>query len=307
MTIRKGIGESGVGVRLAPLVSHGYITGQYFKRDRQRKGAQDLKRAPGEAVKRIQPSRGRMAAFLMVDRSIIKPVPEEYVDGMPNQEIFQEYENAALEAVNDISHSHEQDVHDIVWASSEAGFNTIYGSDQVNTPGTKWDAAGADIRNDVRAEVKRVYKRCGFRANTVLMPDEVFDAIVSDPSNEIGERIKYTDGTVPDANLLARYLGVDQVIVPWVLKDSANPGKTPDYDFMWSGDNVGIFHINPANTRNKDTLASTFYRTNARKPWLGVFTKYNEDTESYEAKVHASYDVKLIDQACGAILWDVLT
>lgn len=307
MTVRRGIGETGVGPKLAPLVSHPFITGQYFKRDRQRPGHQSLRRAPGEDVKRIQASKGRMDAFVMTDRSVIKPVPEEYVDGMPNQEVFQEYENAANEAVNEISNEHERDVHDLLWSSTEAGFNSIYGSAQVNTPGTKWNASGATIRDDVRTEIKRVYKRCGYRANTLLLTDEIFDAIASDPENEIGERIKYTNGQVPDTQLMARYFGVERVVVPWVLKDDANPGKSEDFDFLWDGDNAGIFYIDPSNTRNKDTLASTFYRTTSRKPWLGVFTKYNEDNESYEAKVHASYDTKMVDKACGSILWDVLT
>ena len=68
---------------------------------------------------------------------------------------------------------------------------------------------------------------------------------------------------------------------------------------------MGVFYIDPRDTRNKDTLASTFVWDNERKPFLGVFTRYNEDNESWEAKVSAYYDFKVIDAACGAILFNV--
>lgn len=306
MSIRKGIGEMGVGTQLAPLVQHDSINGTYFVRDRQRIGKVDPKRGPGEFVKRMEAEHGELQSFMMKDRSIIKTVPEELVDGLAEGQLFDELQNASTEALNEIQYAHEKDVNDALWADDEAGFNSIYGASFVVTPSTKWDASGATIREDVLAGIDSNYKRTGFRPNTIVMPKVVINAIASDSSNEIAERLKYTSGRIPTAQLLAQYFDVQQVIIPQNLEDTTNAGQAASFDFMWDGDNVGIFYIDPSNTRNKMTLATTFYRDTQRKPFLGVFTRYNEDNESYEAKVHASYDVKLIEASAGYILFDVL-
>lgn len=307
-TVKRGIGTAGPGTALAPLVSHSSVVGEYFVRDRQRIGHIDPRRAPGEATKRMQASKGTMQAFQMIDRAIIKTVPEELVEGMADQDVFQELLNASLEATAEIRFAHEKDVRDLLWATSQAGFNAIYGSPAVTVPTTKWNASGGKIREDVREKAEYVYKRCGFKANTVLMTNDVFDTIVSDPNNEIGERIKYTNGSIPTTTLLAQYFGVQSVIVADNLQDPLNPGLADvGFDYLYTGDSVLVAYIDPSNSRMKDTLASTFYRTNARKPFMGAFTRYNEDTESHEIKVIASYDVKMVDNFCGAVLWDVLT
>lgn len=306
MSIKRGLGERGVGVRLAPLVDSQSINGTYLVRDRQRVGSVDPKRAPGEKVKMAESSRTSLQPFITVDRSIIKHVPLELVDGQGEAQLFDELENASMEALEEIQQAHEESVHALLWAADQAGFEAIYGTGaQVATPTTKWDQAGATIRTNVKTVMNAVYKRCGYRPNTMFLTKSVFDTITSDPNNEIGERIKYTSGEVPTETILARYFGVNEVVVGEVLQDDANFGQTANYDYLWTGDHVGLFYIDPANARNKETLASTFIWQNNRRPFLGVFTRYNEDYERYEAKVGAYYDEKLIDANCGGILANV--
>lgn len=310
MSIRRGLGESGVGLDLAPRVNSSAINGVYLERDRQRVGSVDPKRAPGEFVKRTNTSRGQLKSFLTVDRSIIKTVPFELVEGQQENQLFGELENAAGEALAEIQQAHELDVEALLWGATEADFNGIYGSGNVidvATDRTAWDLSGAEIRKDVKDQVDTVYTGCGFMPNTVVITNEVMNTIASDPNNEIGERLKYTQGRVPTASILAQYFDVERVIVPRSLEDNANVGQTANYQYLWNGDNVGVFYIDPRDTRNKDTLASTFVWDNSRKPFLGTFTRYNEDNESWEAKVSAYYDEELIDSACGSILFNVLS
>lgn len=307
MTIQRGIGEAGVGSELAPLVEHDSINGVYFVRDRQRLGHVDPKRAPGEFVKRMETESGKLEPFLMHDRSIIKTVPEELVDGMAEAQTFEELQNASMEALNEIQFAYEKDVKDLLWGATKADFEAIYGTAAVSTPSTKWDATGGAIRTDVLTLKDTIYKRCGYMPNRLNMTKEVLNTISSDPNNEIGERLKYTSGRIPTAELLAAYFEVDQVILPKNLEDNANPGQPDNYDYMWGGDNVGVFYIDPSQSRKKETLASTFFRDTDKKPFLGVFTRYNQENESYEAKVQASYDVKTVDTFCGGVLYDVLT
>lgn len=307
MSIRKGLGEMGVGLDLAPRVNSNAINGMYLVRDRQRVGSVDPRRAAGEFVKRTNTSRGQLESFITVDRSIIKTVPFELVEGQGENGLFAELENASQEALNEIQQAHELDVNSALWADTENGFDNIYGDSQVTSPSTKWNDAGAEIRKNVKDKIDTVYKRCGFMPNTVVLTNEVMNTIASDPNNEIGERLKYTSGRVPTADMLAQYFDVNRVIVPKNLEDTVNAGQSQNFDYMWTGDHVGVFYIDPRDSRNKETLASTFVWDSARKPFLGVFTRYNEDNESWEAKCSAYYDVKVIDAACGGILWNVLS
>lgn len=310
MSIQRGIGEMGVGTRISPIVSGKDINGLYFVRDRQRIGQVDTTRAPGEKVKRLASSDGEMQSYLTLDHSIIKPVPLELVEGQAYRELFAELDNAAQEALNEIRFAHEKKVNDTFWGTSQADFNNIYGSDAVQSPSTKWDAAGASIFNDVKTLSDTILKRTGYRPNKMVLTNEVLSTLQGDPNNEIGERIKYTNGNVPTSALLASYFaeaGIQEVIVPDNLEDTANAGQSANFDFMWSGDNVGLFYVDPRMTRNKETLSTTFTWSNPRKPFLGVLTRYNEDIESYEAKVSAYFDVKVVDNFCGGALYDVLT
>lgn len=309
-SIQRGIGARGPGMQFAPRVTHTAINGSYFKRDRQRPGHVNPKRAPGELVKKTQATQGELAPFHAVDRSIIKPVPLELVEGVSESQLFDELNNAAIEAQNEIIHAHEKDVNALLWHTTQSGFNGIYGSAAVQVPSTKWDANGGAIFNDVKALADTIYKRSGHRPNTMGISNEVLGALQGDPNNEIGERLKYTRGDVPTSQILAQYFsqaGISNVIVMDNLEDGANPGQSENFDFMWGGDNVGLFYIDPRNTRLKNTLASTFVWENQRRPFMGVFTRYNEDNESYEVKVGAYYDVRMVDNFAGGVLFDVLT
>lgn len=307
MSIKRGLGERGTSVALAPIVDSQSINGVYNVRDRQRVGSTDPKRAPGEKVKMAETSRNSLKPFLTIDRSIIKHVPLEMVDGQGEAQLFDELANASDEALEEIQQAHMEDVNSLLWAANLAGFQSIYGTgDQVITPTTKWDQAGATIKGNVDTVKNAVYKRCGKKPNTIGITKGLFDIITSDPNNELGERIKYTDGTVPTAARLATYFGVEQVLVFEELQDTANPGQADNFDYLYDGNHVLVAYINPANTRNKVTLASTFVWQNARRPFLGVFTRYNEDFERYEAKVGAYYDEQIVEVTAGGAIADAI-
>ncbi len=308
MTIRRGLGAAGIGTKIAPLVRHDAINGVYFKRDRYRIGHVKTERAPGERVKRSETTRGNLEPFMAVDHSIDKTVPRELVDGMSESALFGEMEQASYEALNEVQYDHELKVRNMLWADDQAGFNSIYGSDHVKTPGNKWDTADGEIYRDVQSLSDDILKTTGFRPNTAVIPKKVLDVLQGDPNNEIGERIKYTNGEIPDTTRLARYLRLDNVIVPESLEDDANPGQSNErYDWMWDGEHVGLFYVNPANTRNKVTLASTFYTDMPNEPFLGIFTRYDDDYKSYIVRCNAYFDAKEVDIKCGAVLYDVLT
>lgn len=309
MTIKRGLGRPGPGQKFAPLVAGTSLTGSYFVRDRQRIGHVDTRRAPGEFVKRMEASKGSLDTFLMVDHSIIKSVPIELIDGMADQDIFQEEQNASMEALNEVVFGHEKSVHDLVWAEDLSGFEAKYTANRVLSVagGNKWDTADGKIRANVKTIQDKVYRDCGYMPEDGFITKMLFDTIVSDVNNELGERIKYTDDRSQTAERLASYLGLKRLCVIENLEDTANPGQDAAFDFMYTGDTIMLAYIDPSNSKNKDTLASTFYQSKARKPFLGVLSRYNEDNESYEYKCSAYYDTKMVDTFCAGVITNCLT
>lgn len=306
-SIKKGIGSPGPAQRVAPLVSHGSLVGSFFKRHRQKLGSVDVKRAPGQDTARASTSGGEFDTFSMVDRSIIKPVPFELVEGQAEAAVFGELQNAAEEAVNEIRHAHEKDVKNLIWADNASGFESKYTAARTLVPADKWDTATGKIRQNVQGVKRAIYKACGYKPNTGFITPELWDAISSDVDNELGKRIKYTDDLPQSLARVAAYLELQNVYVMDNLADPSSEEKPDSLEFMYSGANMLLAYINPANTRNKATFMSTFYYTHPIKPFFGTGTRYNWDNDSHETKVSAFYDVKTVDSSCAGVIVNALT
>lgn len=306
-TIQKGVGEFGTGALLAPLVKSDSITGVYGTRSRQDTKAADVKRAPGAKYKRVEATEKGTNPFLCFDRGVIVPVPIEMSIGQGGAQVFEEKRNAALESVRYVQFAHEKDVHDMLWSSTKATQEGRYGASQVVTPSVKWNAASDTMIADVKALASKIRKRCGYKPNKLVLPNQVADVILGSSTNSIAERLKYTSRDSYTAQVLARLFEVAEVIIPNELSNSANAGQDQSYDDLWTGDNVGLFYVDASNSKNKMTIASTFYWEAAEAPFFGTMEKYDDEANSHLIKTSAYYDVKSVDYACGGILWDVLT
>lgn len=306
--IKAGVGEFGGAVALAPLHRSPSIIGSYEKRARQKVGATDIRRAPGEEYKMKEASKAELVSFKMNDHGIVIPVPMELVDGYSQADLFQEKANAGAESLIEVRYSHADAARDAMWgAGTQAAFNAIYGSANVTTPSTKWDAAGSTIEADIAKAKDRVRKNCGFPANTVAMPQAVFDAITTNPNSSVYERTQYTNGGITAKQMLASMFGVEEIIVFGELTNTANPGQSDSFGDLFTGNGVLVFHRNTSPVKNKMTLAQTFYWENARAPFLGVMERFNNDTNSYELKASAYFEVKVTAPEAGQALYSVLS
>lgn len=304
----RGMGVSGVAGSLAPRVKSTNITGQFMVRERGSKAAGvRTKRAPGARVQTGERPDKRLETFRTVDHALKKLIPQEITSGMEETELMGERRATAMSILRNILHDWEQEVFDLVWAEDKAGFVEKYGEANVLDPTAKWDAtSGINMKLDILRLRLLVYRSCGYIPNTLLIPNEVFNVITT-KDNELREAIKYTQGGPVTLDKLAAYFEISNVIVPMYLQDNAAGDTDQPMDLLWSGDSIGLFYVDPTSSRNKDTLASTFYWDSPGQRFLGTYTGWNQSRKSEEVEVGAYFEVRQIDMACGGILAEVLS
>jgi hypothetical protein len=304
LVVERGFGESGVGTVLAPLVRSSKITNSFFVRNRRRAEAGvDVVRTPGEEVKTVEREGRELRHFTVVDHALSALIPQEITQGSEEGEILEERTATSISLLSKIINSHEKEVHTAFWGVNKAAFEAIYPSGHVVDPTAKWNNLSTGrIKKDILDLKTRVYKDCGYRPNTVLIPDEVYNELVSS-NNEIRDSIKYTENGAVTLAKIASYFEVQNAIVPQYLKDVAQDGSTKD--MLWTGDHVGLFYIDNSNSKNKDTLASTFYWEGGDQKFLSAFSGYNRKRKSEEVEVSAYWKLEIIDLACGGIIADV--
>lgn len=155
---------------------------------------------------------------------------------------------------------------DLEWVS--AFFNTgIWTGDQTGVSASptgpqflQWNDLLSSPITDIKAQSLEITRRGGgFRPNVLVLGPEVFNVLSDHP--EIIERIKYSERGIVTVDLMAALFGVERVVVPWTVQNTAvegaaessafnfgkaallaysapNPGlRTPSagYTFNWAG------------------------------------------------------------------------
>jgi hypothetical protein len=308
MFFQRGLGDPGIGTQIAPLVKSERLSHSYMVVDRAESGVKtDIKRAPGQDVKRLERKGRKLETFNCVDHALIEEIPHEYLHGSEELEIIQEEKQTANDVLRKIEDQHERDVHGIAWANNVSGFEGKFGASNVidvANDSTAWDSAGGNIKKDVLNIRLKMYEATGKRPNTIVLPNEVFN-VISTADNEIRDSLKYTTGGPVTMDKLASYFEMERVLIPMFLVDDPEPGSE-DKSLLYTGDHVGMYYVDPSQSRKKQTFASTFYWDSSYQRFLEVSTGFNRSNKSHEVEVSAYYDVKLIDGACGGALANVL-
>lgn len=140
-----------------------------------------------------------------------------------------------------------------VWTGSTTGGDI--------TPGTLWDAGGSTPIEDMRAQLLSTKKKTGFKANDVVMGEEVWN-VLQDHADFL-DRIKYTQTAIVVPQLLASVLGVDKVLIAGGVQNTAIEGATEAMDFIF-GKDVLIVYAAPRPGLMTPTAGYTF-------SWSGLF------------------------------------
>ena len=143
----------------------------------------------------------------------------------------------------------------------------IWGTDVVGgTDFTAWDDyASSDPIRDMRSAVLAMAKTTALKPNTLVLGPEVWDKLQDHP--DYLDRIKggATTGTpaIYNTNLLASMIGIDKVVIPMAVKNTAAEGETAAYDFHF-GKHALLMHVASSPGLNTPTAGYTFR-------WTGLF------------------------------------
>lgn len=175
-----------------------------------------------------------------------------------------------------------------------------------STPGTKWDAAGADFFGDIDAAKEVIHDNCGIDPNVMTLPREVFNVLKH--HDKVLERIKYVQKGVTTADILAELFGVDHLAVAGGVENTANEGQALSISKIW-GDNVTLAYVSKDMDLESPTFARTFGWT-GNTPATGEFAvkTYREDkANSWVHQLMHDVEENIVAPACAYNLTDVLT
>lgn len=206
--------ESNISNFVAPVVRVPNRTGRVLRFGKEQFAVGNYKRAYGANIPTVQ-SRFDNVPFSLDQEVLGWEIPKEVLenakDGPANVELrIIETRNAMTRLMN----SYEALVADAVSETAiyEAGLSyatwTAFQADNTNTGGGAWSDASADPILDIRRLSRKIANQIGIRPNSMLIGENVFDALVS--SERIRDNIRYTSQQSINTDVLARYFDLSR-------------------------------------------------------------------------------------------------
>ena len=201
---------------------------------------------------------------------------------------------------------------DIQWASTQfkAGVWSVDADvTQVGTGNGKWSAANSTPIEDLRKQITAFKKRNGRPPNKLVAGAEVW-SILQDHV-EFLDRINggATTGNPALFNqeLLARMLGLEDVIVAEAIQNDAVEGAADNFNFI-CGKHALLLYVNPTPGLRKPSATYTFvWDTFAAGPDGQKISKYRQDLKrSDRLEIETNYDFKVTGTDLGTFFPDVV-
>lgn len=126
------------------------------------------------------------------------------------------------------------------WAA-DAFATGIWATD--STPNNLWDNyATSDPIADIEAGIRTVLETTGFKPNRMTLGYRVWEKLKQHP--DIVDRIKYTQFGSVTTEMIARLVGLDEIVVCEAVKATNLEGETAAYSFV-HGKHALLAYVNP--------------------------------------------------------------
>lgn len=111
------------------------------------------------------------------------------------------------------------------------------------TPATLWsNYTSSDPIGDIETGKATMLNNTGFLPNTMVMGYEVFRQLRHHP--DIVDRVKYTSAENVTEDILARYFGVDRILVARAIRNTGAEGAANSFSNI-AGKNAALYYVAP--------------------------------------------------------------
>jgi len=169
---------------------------------------------------------------------------------------------------------------------------------------SQWsDFTNSDPIGVIRTGMQTVHSAIHVNPNVLLLGKEVFDKLVDHPA--FVERVKYSALGVMTAELLARILGVDRVIVAGAGKNSAAEGQTDSMAYIW-GKHAVLAYVNPRVQQKMITLGLNYTWGDGMKTEKLRGSDEEDRKGTYVRVGDNYYDQNLVSALAGYLIKDAV-
>lgn len=175
-----------------------------------------------------------------------------------------------------------------------------------------WDvAATATPKVDVDVGIAALRLNRGIMPNALVMAWDVFKHVLV--SNEIKTYLQYTSPHLIETeqaqlDMLAKYFGVERVLVGRAIYDTAKKAKTSTLANVWSHDYVGLFRLGTsARDLREPCLGRTFLWTGDSPEMLVTEEYREEDIRANIYRVRNNIDEQFVFSGAGYLISGVTT
>ncbi len=189
-----------------------------------------------------------------------------------------------------------------VWTGTSTGTDIV--------PSVKWDnASGVPIKN-IKAQIVAQKKITGFRPNTLVLGEEVWNALQE--SADFLARIN--GGSTVDKpailmpSMLAGILGIDRVLIAGAIKNTAVEGATASTSFIF-GERALLCYVPPRAGKRIPSCGYTFAWKQYGAADMSIRMKRfrMEPRASDRVEGEIAYGLKAVAADMGCLFDDVLT
>jgi len=193
-----------------------------------------------------------------------------------------------------------------VWGTDLTGASSSPGAGQF----LQFDQSGTEPVEFLDEERDGLGGATGMDPNTLVLGRDVFRVVKNHP--EVKDRIKYTQRGIVTAEILAELFGVERVVIPGSIKNTAQEGAADAIDFIVGRKDALLVYSAPNPAIDQPSGGYIFAWTGlipgATNAFGGVIQRGREDLAHSDVfQVRCAYDMKVVAPELGVFFHNVVS
>lgn len=183
-----------------------------------------------------------------------------------------------------------------LWDGSSDGSNLISGTDF-----TAWSNAASTPIEDINREQALVEQKTGFLPNKLVINRQVWHDLMQHP--DIVDRVKHTSDAPVSQGIVARLMGLDQILVAAAISSTNAEGMTNAGSYIVKDRALLVY--TPSSPSLMTPSGGYTFAWNGLLPGANygqVIERYRDDRAVSDVfRIRAAWDQKIVTAACGVL------